>query len=363
MSAQVTQGPQSYSVGSSTGQFATAGQSGSASSSSSASSTVTSGQRMTPTSAPAGPAYVVSTGGTNGSYYGSHDSITMTTTVPSRTQYSAPYSPFDPTHTDFISENTHLFTTGNTAAQNYGATAYNLYNAYQNNTLQQLQAEASQGGPTQFNQVNSEVLHYTAQVVDMLTLNPPVMPQTNIVQNTFGNSRYSNQLNDSSFNYADARAYPTSYNDSPMAELERQHMFQGQVNNFNIAQAFAGGAMIQKGASAVNTFWESTMAVEEATTLGEGLVAGASSAVEGSAVLGGLGLGEGIAAGAELLGGAAVVGGAAAAGAVLAGVAVVGLGLYEGYRALGGTAELPSEFQTVGSVIGQGLDAIGSFFP
>lgn len=227
---------------------------------------------------------------------------------------------------DFGAESTHYV--GN--IQNYASQIYNLGAMSANMNIQHMPSGWTQGAATQFNILNREELQFASSLVNQLTLNPPVAPPPVVSSVLSGLSPISSQINASN-------SIPDNRVNNPVADAQRQ-------GSFNIEKALLGKAQLSKGYDIASKFWNIGQSSEATELLGESAIESAESGLAGA--LESVGLEEAgagiLAAGAEAIGGAAVVGTAIVGAEILAGAAVVGLGIYETYKAFGGKEDFSS---------------------
>lgn len=250
---------------------------------------------------------------------------------------------------DFGAERTHF----GDGFQNYGAQIYDV-GASMNHLFSTKDIPDSwlhQGSASQFNLLNQEEFKYALSVMQQLTLNPPFHPPPVISQIVPDLTTSQTSDGDVDMN----QTVSQKRTDNPVATQQKT----GGRGEFNIGKAAEGVFAAKKGVDFASKFWNVASSAEESELLGESVVEGTTAALEGT--LGGVmeavgaegALGAGVAAVAEAVGGAAVVGATVAAAEVVAGVAVVGLGIYETYKAFGGE----QDFSGVTKDLSSGLQA------
>lgn len=227
-----------------------------------------------------------------------------------------------------------IFTTGPTAFvgdsnsyNNYAAQAFRLndFHPAVQNFLQSLPSEwLERASAEQIHALSDEVLGFSDRMLSALTLNPPSVYNPPVIAPTTPDKS----------NTATPIYSGTPYRSDPYRRTDefKETTDSHWYNSISLPNLVETIPLIQRG---YNTFSDAsfTFATEGGTSIvGEGAIASLEGAAE---VVGAGGL---VAAGAEALGGAAAVGALVAGGELVAGAALAGYGIYQGYKALGGTS-------------------------
>ncbi len=228
---------------------------------------------------------------------------------------------------DYGAQATHFI--GN--AQNFASQIYSVGSMQANMNVQSIPDQwRGVGGATQWNSLNQAELEFASTVIQQLTVNPPKDAPPVVTSLLSSLSPYTNSANSSN-------SIPSERNNNPVADAQRQ-------GGFNIEKAYIAKQQISKGYDVMSKFWGIAGDGEASELLGssvmESVGSGISSALE-TVGMEDVGIGL-LAGGADAIGGAAVVGAAIAGAEVVAGATAIGLGIYETYKAFGGTEDLNS---------------------